>query len=170
MTTPIDQLQSVILQVDSLITTASNTYMTYMISATKETQTMRTKQFQRQMDQINTNNDIQHQNFNVMHGDMKSIAKNYNGISRNYSTSVDGVVAELLKNKMTLVRLSTQIDYILTNMANNPDFLKNMAIWDDLAKHQDVFDWVQNKLDEQYHQGGSTTTSSTQGDDTEKDG
>ena len=121
-----------------------------MTSATKETQAMLTKQFQRQMDQINTNNNIQHQNFNVMHGDMKSIAENYNGISRKYGTRVDGVVAELLENKMTLVRLSTQIDYILTNMANNPDFLKNTAIWDDLVKHQEAFDWVQHKLDEQY--------------------
>ena len=38
--TPIDQLQSVILRVDSLITTASDTYMTYMTNATKETQNM----------------------------------------------------------------------------------------------------------------------------------
>ena len=95
-----------------------------MTSATKETQTMLTKQFQRQMDQINTNNDNKHQNFKVMHGDMKSITENYNGISRNYCTSVARVVTELLENKMTIVRLSTEIDYILTNMANNPDFLK----------------------------------------------
>jgi hypothetical protein len=51
---------------------------------------------------------------------------------------------------------------ILTNMANNPDFLKNTAIWDNLAEHQEAYDWVQHKLDEQYRQGRSTTTSSTQ--------
>jgi hypothetical protein len=167
--TPTDQLQSVILRVDSSITTASNTYMTYTTSTKKETQTMLTKQFQRETDQINTNNNIQHKNLNVMHGDMKSNAKNYNGISRNYGTSINGVVAELIENKMTLVRLSTQIDYILTNMANNPGFLKNTAIWDDLAEHQEAFDRVQHKLDEQYRRGRGTTTSSIQGDDTDKD-
>ena len=59
-----------------------------------------------------------------MFGDMKSIAENYNGIARNYDTSIDGVVSELLENKITLARLTTQIDFILTHMANNLDFLK----------------------------------------------
>ncbi len=60
-----------------------------------------------------------------MFGEMKAIAENYNGIARNYDTSIDGVVSELLENKITLARLTTQIDFILTNMANNPDFLKS---------------------------------------------
>jgi hypothetical protein len=60
-----------------------------------------------------------------MFGDMKAIAENYNGITKNYDTSVEGVVSELLENKIALARLTTQIDFILTNMANNPDFLKN---------------------------------------------
>ena len=58
------------------------------------------------MDQINTNNNTQHQNFNVMYGDMKSIAENYNGISINYSTSVDLRVisiADLMDPEVTTI-------------------------------------------------------------------
>ena len=102
-----------------------------------------------------------------MFGDMKSIAENYNGIARNYDTSVNGVVSE--QNKITLARLTTQIDSILTHMANNPDFLKNTGIWEDLVEHQEAFDRVQQELDEEYQRGGSTT-STTQQHGTKQDG
>jgi acetyl/propionyl-CoA carboxylase alpha subunit len=107
-----------------------------------------------------------------MFGDMKAIAKNYNGITRNYDTSMEGVVSELLENKITLARLTTQIDFILTNtnMAKNLDFLKNTGIWEDFVEHQETFDQVQQELDEEYQQDGSTTTSTTQEHETKQDG
>ena len=92
-----------------------------------------------------------------MFGDMKAIAKNYNGITRNNDTSMEGVVSELLENKITLARLTT-----LANMAKNPDFLKNTGIWEDFVEHQETFDQVQQELDEEYQQDGNTTTSTTQ--------
>ena len=122
--TPMERIQSVISRVDSSITTASDTYITNMNTATKETQAMLLGHFRQQNEQITKNNDNQYKNINAMFGDMKSIAENYNGIARNYDTSVDGVVSKLLENKITLARLTSQIDFILTNMANNPDFLK----------------------------------------------
>jgi len=125
--------------------------------------------FHQQNKQINKNNDNQYKNINVMFGDMKAIAKNYNGITRNYDTSMEGVVSELLENKIALTRLTTQIDFILTNMANNPDFLKNTGIWEDFVEHQEAFDRVQQELDEEYQRGGSTT-STTQQHETKQDG
>ena len=118
--------------------------------------------FHQQNEQITKNNDIQYKNINVMFGDMKSIAENYNGIARNYDTNVNGVVSELLENKVTLARLTTQIDFILTNMANNPDFLKNTGIWEDFVEHQEAFDRVQQELNEEYQRDGSTTTTTQQ--------
>jgi hypothetical protein len=105
-----------------------------------------------------------------MFGDMKSIAENYNGIARNYDTSVDGVVSELLENKITLARLTSQIDFILTNMANNPDFLKNTGIWEDFVEHQEAFDQAQQELDEEYQRGGSTTPTTQQQHETKQEG
>ena len=64
-------------------------------------------------------------NINTMFGNMTKIAKNYNGIAKNYNTSVDGVVSKLLENKITLAQLTTQIDFTLTHMASNLDFLKD---------------------------------------------
>ena len=127
-------------------------------------------QFHRQMEQINTNNDNQHKNINTMFDNMKTIAKNYNGIARNYNTSIDGVVSKLLENKITLTRLTTQIDFILTHMASNPDFLKVTGIWEDFLEHQEDFDQVQQELDEQYQRGGSTTTSTAHVHETKQDG
>ena len=118
-----------------------------MNSATKETHMMLLNQFHRQMEQINRNNDNQYKNIKVMFGDMKTMAKNYNGIAQNYDTSIDGVVSKLLENKITLARLTTQIDFILTNMANNPDFLKDMGIWEDFVEHEEVFNQVEQELD-----------------------
>ena len=141
-----------------------------MHSTTKETHTILLNQFHQQTEQINKNNDNEHKNINVMFGDMKAIAENYNGIARNYDTSIDGVVSELLENKITLARLTTQIDFIFTNMANNSDFLKNMGIWEDFVEHQAAFDRVQQELDKQYQRGGSTTTSTTQEHETKQEG
>jgi len=140
-----------------------------MNTTTKETHAMLLDHFRQQNEQITKNNDNQYKNISVMFGDMKSIAENYNGIARNYDTSVDGVVSELLENKITLARLTTQIDFILTNMANNPDFLKNTGIWEDFVEHQEAFDRAQQELDEEYQQGGSTT-STTQQHETKQDG
>jgi hypothetical protein len=168
-TTPMEKIQSVISRVDSSITTASETYITNMNTATKETHAMLLNHFRQQNEQINKNNDNQYKNINVMFGDMKSIAENYNGIARNYDTSVDGVVSELLENKITLTRLTTQIDFILTNTANNRDFLKNTGIWEDFVEHQEAFDRVQQELDEEYQRGRSTT-STTQLHGTKQDG
>jgi len=164
-----ERIQSVISRVDSSITTASETYITNMNTATEETHAMLLDHFHQQNKQITKNNDIQYKNINVMFGDMKSIAENYNGIARNYDTSVDGVVSELLEIKVTLARLTTQIDFILTNMANNPDFLKNMGIWEDFVEHQEAFDRVQQELNEEYQRDGSTT-STTQQHETKQDG
>ena len=161
-TTPMERIQSVISRVDSSITTASDTYLTNMNTATKETQAMLLDHFCQQNKQITKNNDNQYKNINVMFGDMKSIAENYNGIARNYDTSVDGVVSELLENKITLARLTTQIDFILTNMANNADFLKDTGIREEFAEHQEAFDRVQQELDEEYQRGGSTTSTTQQ--------
>jgi hypothetical protein len=161
-TTPMEKIQSVISRVDSSITTASETHITNMNTATKETHAMLRDHFYQQNEQITKNNDIQYKNINVMFGDMKSIAENYNGIARNYDTNVNGVVSELLENKVTLARLTTQIDFILTNMANNPDFLKNTGIWEDFVEHQEAFDRVQQELNEEYQRDGSTTTTTQQ--------
>jgi hypothetical protein len=165
-----EQIQSVISRVDSSITTASESYISYMHSTTKETHTILLNQFHQQTEQINKNNDNEHKNFNVMFGDMEAIAENYNGIARNYDTSINGVVRELLENKITLARLTTQIDFIFTNMANNSDFLKNTGIWEDFVEHQAAFDRVQQELDKQYQRGGSTTTSTTQEHETKQEG
>ena len=155
-TTLMEQIQSVISRVNLSITTASESYITHMNTATKESHTM-LHQFHQQTEQINKNNNNQCKNINVMFGDMKAIAKNYNGITRNYDTSMEGVVSELLENKITLARLTT-----LANMAKNPDFLKNTGIWEDFVEHQETFDQVQQELDEEYQQDGNTTTSTTQ--------
>jgi hypothetical protein len=71
-----ERIQSVISRVDSSITTASETYITNMNTATKETHAMLLDHFHQQNEQITKNNDIQYKNINVMFGDMKSIAKN----------------------------------------------------------------------------------------------
>jgi hypothetical protein len=168
--TPMERIQSVISRVDSSITTASDTYITNMNTATKETQAMLLGHFRQQNEQITKNNDNQYKNINAMFGDMKSIAENYNGIARNYDTSVDGVVSELLENKITLARLTSQIDFILTNMANNPDFLKNTRIWEDFVEHQEAFDQAQQELDEEYQRGGSTTPTTQQQHETKQEG
>jgi hypothetical protein len=168
--TPMERIQSVISRVDSSITTASDTYITNMNTATKETQAMLLGHFRQQNEQITKNNDNQYKNINAMFGDMKSIAENYNGIARNYDTSVDGVVSKLLENKITLARLTSQIDFILTNMANNPDFLKNTGIWEDFVEHQEAFDQAQQELDEEYQRGGSTTPTTQQQHETKQEG
>jgi len=140
-----------------------------MNTATKETLAMLLNHFCQQNEQINKNNNNQYKNINVMFGDMKAIAKNYNGITKNYDTSVEGVVSELLENKIAITRLTTQTDFILTNMANNPDFLKNTGIWEDFVEHQEAFDRVQQELDKEYQRGGSTT-STTQQHESKQDG
>ena len=59
-TTPMERIQSVISRVDSSITTASETYITNMNTATKETHVMLLDHFRQQNEQITKNNDIQY--------------------------------------------------------------------------------------------------------------
>ena len=88
-TTLTERIQSVISRVDSSITMASETYINNMNTATKETHTMLLDHFHQQNEQITKNNNNQYKNTNVMFGDMKTIAKNNNGIARNYDTRTE---------------------------------------------------------------------------------
>jgi hypothetical protein len=150
------QIESVITQVDSTITTTSTSYIAHMDVISTRMASQLNKMHQAHLEQAKNANTEQHVKFDIMFSNVTEIGEGYNGVCTSYGKCIHRVGNELLLHQAMSACLNNQVEFIINHIMAQPEYLEGNGLFKAFQQNHKKWSEVEARIYAEYMRGEET--------------